>query len=415
MSSPPPRRRAGAGRARGGLARIAASVALTAALLVLVVPVTVAGVFRPLSPDWVLRLAPWDARAKAYAAQRLLLADPSRPPPAVTELALGAFRRDALAVNAYTALATVAALRGDEARATRLFGHSDRLTRREPETQLWLIEQNVQRDDIAGALRHYDVVLRTRPRLSDTLYPILISAASEPSIARELRRLLATEPPWSRDFLTHLAYHGEDAQVLPAVSRGLLDPADERDREILLLMLGRVAGLGRYDLGWTMYEDLAGRAKAAAALRDGDFAEAGGLPPFDWDYAAEAELAPERRPREAGGFALHLPAAGAQGRSARQLLRLPPGRYELRAQVGDVPQQQQRRPFLRIGCAPNETTLAEADFPATAPGGSAPMELRFAIAANCPNQWLSLWVRGDLEGGDSGAAPWIAALSLRRL
>ena len=415
-----PHRRAGY-RSIASIAVIAVGALL---LLAFVVPVTAAGVFRYLNPDWALDIAPWDARARAVTARRSLLARQRDPGilPGATADAQRAFRRDALAADAVGAAGLVAAMRRDEARANALFEYSDRLTRREPETQLWLLEQDVQRDDVRGALRHYDVVLRTSPRLHEVLFPILISASSDPRIGAELNRLLRTRPAWARPFLTHLAYSGRNPGAMVRVSRGLLDPAVAEQREILLILLGRLVTLRRYDLAWAVYDDVQrGSPRRAALVRDGDFSADGGIPPFDWEFSRDAQLVPERRSREGGeGYALFLPGApAAHGESARQLLRLPPGGYELRAVVGDVPADTRRRPFLAVSCAAGSgASLLEADFP-EAGSAARPLAGRFDVGPQCPHQWLAIWVRGnpdaDTEFTDTGATqPWIGSIALRR-
>lgn len=397
-------------------------LAAIALILAFVVPVTIAGTFRRLNPEWALKFGPWDARARAAISRRSLMRTDGRPPiRQASAQAFAAYRHDPLAVDAITAVALATALSGNEAKATRLFRYIDRLTRREPETQLWLIEQEVRRNDIRAALTHYDVALRTNPRMRDLLYPVLISASSEQPIAREVNRLLATRPGWDRDFLTHIAYRGADPGAMVQVSRGLLRPDVAEDREILLILLRRLVALNRYDLAWRVHDEI-GRQSAAsrALLRDGNFASDGALPPFDWQFAAQTELIPERRPRADGrGYALYLPADSAtEGEAARQLLRLPSGAYELQGVAGDVPADPRRRPVVSISCAAQSGAgLVASELP-QAPTSGRGFSVRFAVPASCAYQWISIRVRGNPEEEDAiptdaGPSPWIAALALR--
>jgi hypothetical protein len=54
-----------------------------------------------------------------------------------------------------------------------------------------------------------------------------------------------------------------------------------------------------------------------------------------------------------------------------------------------------------------------AEFPYRAEGPAA-MTARFTVPAGCGYQWLSVSVRGGLDEATMNA-PWIAALSLRRI
>jgi hypothetical protein len=406
-------------RAGPGPAKLAAIVALALALAAGAVSITAAGVFRDLKPSWALRFAPWDARAQMVVTQRSLLK--ARGPAAIGAIgrqAARAYRRDPTALTSVTTLGFIAGSRGQEEKAGRIFRYAERLSRRDPETQLWLIEQSVKRDDVRGALVHYDTVLRSSPGLWPHLQPILISASSDGNIARELNRVLRARPNWSRDLLIRFADEGRDAVALATVSRGILDQDVDEDRLVLLRVLDRLVSLGRFDLAWAEYE-LATRAQGRVPplLRDGQFRSERVLPPFDWDFADGGRLSPERRLRDRSGssFALYLPvAASTEGEVARQLLRLEPGAYQLGAQVGEVPQDRLRRPFFKVACTGEpERRLLQADFPpATASGRS--IASRFVVPAGCRNQWLSIWVRGDIDEALS-ISPWVTSISLRRL
>ena len=364
-----------------------------------------------------LAVAPWDARADAafgLTARVYAAAGPGHMANSILR-AQDAFRRDPTALRAVTGFAFTAALRRDQRRADAIFGYAERLSRRDPETQLWLIEHSVRQNDIPGALSHYDKILRTAPAAWPNLFPILIDASSNPPIADALNRMLRTNPIWGHDFLLHLADSTTDARAIYNVSRGLLRPEPERQHEVIVPLLKRLVTLGRPDLGRRAFEAAVGAdAQSGTLVRDGEFRNARGLPPFDWDYTDDGQLNPERRPREGApnAFALYLPASPPQdGQSARQLLRLAPGSYQVRAMIGAVPQDEHQRPYLRVYCAETqERTLLHADFPVAAPA----MAGRFSVPANCPNQWLSIWVRGDLDTS-APASPWIGSIAVRRL
>jgi hypothetical protein len=399
---------------RTGMIAIAALILAAA-----IVSVSAAGVFRERNPAIALTFAPWDARASAKAAQQSLLRRPTRRSIAAAgEQARQAYRLEPLALTAVTTMGIAADARGEAARAAATFTYAARLSRRNVEAQIWLVEHNVRRDDIGGALAHYNVLLSTSTETRSAFSGILINASSRPEIALAVNRLLLARPNWRDDFLTRFVFEGRDPAALATVSRRVLNSAAPEDREILLRVLARLAELGRYDLAWDAYRDAmrqdAGE-RTAPAVRNGDFASDQGLPPFDWRYPADGRLVPERRPAQVANrnFALYLPTdPGQDTETASQLVRLAAGSYELGAIVGDTPGEQRLRPFLRVRCAGEPVRdLLSADFPQAPPEGRA-MAAAFVVPANCPYQWLSIWVRDQGEGART--TPWVTAISLRR-
>ena len=268
------------------------------------VSISVAGVFRDRNPAIALTFAPWDARASAKAAQQSLLQRPTRRSIAAAgEQAGRAYRLEPLALPAVTTLGIAADARGDAARAAATFAYAERLSRRNVEAQIWLVEYNVRRDDIGGALAHYNVLLSTSTEARPAFSGILINASSRPEIAQAVNRMLLTRPNWRDDFLTRFVFEGRDPAALATVSRRVFNPAVAEDREILLRVLARLVELGRYDLAWDAYRDAIRQEsgeRAPLPLRNGNFASDQGLPPFDWRYPADGRLVPERRPAQGG-------------------------------------------------------------------------------------------------------------------
>jgi hypothetical protein len=387
------------------------------AVLWLSVAVTAAGVYRSALPEWALKLNPLDARAMGRAALGQFTRPGQRPDlAAAQQLAQAALARDPTAIDAVATLGIVAASRNDLPGAERLFHYAERLSRRSRETQIWLIERQVSRNDIDGALAQYDTALRTSETLRAQLFPILMSAMSDPNIAVRLNRLLLTRPNWYSEFTAKVAWEGRDPVAMVAVTRGLLDPGRDDHRQWLSAMLPRLVQLNRMDLAWRAYETLPGMAAPAQApLRDGIFAVEAGLPPFDWAYAGEPHLAPERRSlggASTDGYALYLPETDLGGDVASQALRLPPGIHRLAATVGNVSGDLAQRPFVQIRCAGRDgAVLTRQLFPNAGEAG-APLQAAFQVPAGCPYQLISIGVQARPGDERSGSA-WIARLSLR--
>lgn len=140
---------------------------------------SIASVLQKSDPAVAYRFTLNDGRVTAILARSLSGVD-ARPADRALADRLGrkALRQDPTAVVAVSTLGFDAQLRGQTAEAQRLFGYAEALSRRDLQTQVWAIENSVAQGDVAAALHHYDIALRTSPDAQAVLFPILASAIS---------------------------------------------------------------------------------------------------------------------------------------------------------------------------------------------------------------------------------------------
>jgi hypothetical protein len=357
------------------------------------------------------------ADAEAQMAQRLVTSDASAAKLARAQtLAEGALQRELINGRAAAALASIAALRGDERVAERLFRFSETITRRDLFTQLWLLEAEVGRGDVERALVHYDRAMSVSISSWRLLLPTLANASAERRIAQAVAARLARRPNWWRAFADQfISTNPSPATAFPVVLSALrLNPDDETDRHFLVRATSRLTEIRAYDQAWSLYAAATKQpASTRAMLRNGDFNVSTAVPPFDWQLLDSGGLAAIIQPREDGspGNALYLSAqAGQSGEVARQLLLLRPGVYVLSGLAGGSGADSES-PSLRIACAADKTAITQSPLPTdTAQGRS--FSLTFSIPSNCPAQWLLISTNAPL---DTTAAPaWIDSLALRR-
>lgn len=98
-------------------------------------------------------------------------------------------------------------------RARAIMRLSERASRRDLLAQLWLIEDAVQRDSIADALKHYDRALSVHPAVGGRLIPILVSASREPPIQAALVPYLRANRSWVAPFLSVAVAKASDPTV----------------------------------------------------------------------------------------------------------------------------------------------------------------------------------------------------------
>ncbi|HTU12685.1 MAG TPA: O-antigen ligase family protein [Allosphingosinicella sp.] len=354
-----------------------------------------------------------DANANANRAARLLETNP-RPSRATiataTAYAQAALQREPVNAVAARTLAFLAASQRDEARSIRLMHYAETLSRRDIPTQLWMIETSVRRNDIIGALTHYDRALRTSESARDLLFPILIQAAASEGVTPRLAQLVAARPGWWQPFLVRLAAEGESAAAIEAIVAALrLDPAVAAERSLLAAAIYRIVELGDYQRGLALYRRSGGAGNAL--VRNGDFEAENRFTPFDWVLSdssgtggiMQADLTGN------GRALLMLAEPGSSGGTvARQLLILPPGAYRIDAVAGRVPGDESHRPRLTLACIRTNATLLDQRLPSGGPGGQA-FGHNFTVGGACPAQWLIVSVPGPTD--ENG--PWLDRVAVR--
>jgi hypothetical protein len=365
-----------------------------------------------------IALAWQSSNAEAQAARAAQLVSRARPRPAEVRearfLSQAALRREPGNVAAARTLGLVATLSRDPRGAQRLMDYSESLSRRDLPTQLWLIESEVNRNDIRGALRHYDRAMKTSLAARELLYPILVQASGDPAVAGPLGEVMASRPQWWLGVVGQIIAGNPNPATLPAFLRAMrFDLGDPIDRSVLAAGLSRLVEVGQIRPALGLYREVAG-ARAAQLLRNGGFDEEGGLPPFDWLLTDEPGQVGVVRPREGRDPALYMVAEnGRYGPIARQLLSLPPGRYRLTAMAGDVQGDVVSRPLVSIKCANDASrSLSELRIaPADAAGRA--VQMQFEVPGGCIAQWLQIDLASPLD--PPAVTPWIDAIRLRPL
>ena len=149
-------------------------------------------------PNRALRAWPWQAEAHLNLAADAL---GGAAGPADASLA-EAHARDALehaplSVRAVSVLGQAAASKGELQHADALMQTAARRSLRDAPSQTWLFARAVDRQDYPAAMRSLDVLLRRRPELNETLFPVLFPLLdAAPGARAVLAERLALTPPW---------------------------------------------------------------------------------------------------------------------------------------------------------------------------------------------------------------------------
>ncbi len=398
----------GARRTPAGWAVRIAIAVIVAVLGVVAVSVSMAAAVRGRDPAQAHRLAPSDGRFTALLASTLSngqasTADRRR----ADDLARTALRQDPTTVQAASALGINAQLRGDTQGARRLFAYAQRLSRRDLTTQLWAIEDAVARSDVTGALRHYDIALRTSRSAPELLFPVLASATEEASVRDALIKTLARKPGWGTAFAEYAAGNGPPhatAQLFSGLQRiGVSVPPYGQTA-----VVSRLLAADDLKTAWSYYASLRKGADRRFS-RDPSFTAALESPTaFDWTPLNEGGVVTSLQRgngNDGGTFQFSAPTS-IGGPLLQQLQFLPPGTYRLEGRASDIEPATESLPYWQLNCGYGRE-LGRIEIRVSAQGKST-FSGDYQVPADCPMQLLVLVARpSDAIGGSAGQIDYV--------
>lgn len=390
-----PRRSATEWGIRGGLAVIAALLGYCSVTYSL-------GYALKERPKQAHTLAPDDGRLTARLSQTFLTAKATAADRAEADkLARLALEQDPTAVRAVETLGLNAQIRGDTIGARRLFAYAGKLSRRELQTQLWAIEDAVSRDDVAGALRQYDIALRTSRNAPDLLFPVLASAATDPAIRSALIKTLSGQPNWSEEFVDFVARSGPDPRATASLFHGLQQSGVSVSEGASTIAINALVSSGFLEDAWAYYASVRPGADRRAS-RDSRFTADMVMPSlFDWRPINEAGVTTSIQSGERGGIFDFAAPASIGGPLLQQMQMLPPGNYRLEGHSVDVDQPESSRPYWVLRCQDGRE-LGRLPLPNSARANGA-FAGQFNVPAGCPAQVLALIARpSDSVSGVAG-------------
>lgn len=397
--------------ARSPIKMLAAGLACIAALLISL-GVTANFTLASQAPDAAKAL--WPAGVNASVAKGLAVSvDPSVDPQQLSAAIQGVGRAAAREPSnsiALSTLATLEAYRSDTGLTSRLFYLSEKVSRRNVPTQLWMIEDAVARNDVPSALAHYDTAMRVSIKIRPKLLSLLILAAEAPDVSAELFKILKNRPIWWNDYLTTLLGSSKDAALI-ANSINLLAPAmSSADREYFgENALRRLVALGSGRTAVMLANQLDGRNARYRNLVAGDFGADNGILPFRWWLRDDDRVRAYRETVPGGGTGLWLTTNGdASGAIAQQMIGLAPGHYVISGRTGGVAVDPMARPSILITCG-KEQTLARSPLLPSPEETSRAFRFPFTIPhSGCDVQWV------NIMSALSAINVWVDDLSITR-
>lgn len=349
------------------------------------------------APAQAHALTPGDGRAAAQLAARL--SGPGSNPARRAEsdrLALAALRRDPTAVAAASALGVNAWVRQDQQAAAKYFAYSDKLSRRDLKTRVWVIEDAARRDDINAALRNYDIALRTSRVAPEVLLPVLVRASSEPVVADALVRMLATKPIWMDGFLTSLAATSDQPEAMARLFLSLRKAGIHATDDVNAIVVRRLVADKAFDSAWSFFQTLRGGGDRRRS-RDPRF-EAKSAWPTDFDWTPNTNIPGVSvtilRGDRGGVFDFAAPPS-IGGPILQQLQLLPPGEYAIGGRSLGIEQPDSARPFWELSCSDGRE-LGRVPLPNSSADNGL-FRGTFTVPPGCTSQYLRLVTRATNE------------------
>lgn len=319
--------------------------------------------------------------------------------------AVGRISREALVDRPLNPLAIrilgyVADGTAQQKKANQLIELASSLSRRDLGTQLWLIENRIQREDLRGSLENYDIALRTSADGRKLLFPILVNGLEDLSIRAEFARYVRQNPPWLSDFFGQAIASGKRPDIIAQtiVGAGGLPPG-KAFRDLDTQMISHLASAREFATLEDYYRHL--RGVSLESLRSLSFDRASIDPhfaPVTWELfqssglVSSFDIEPNRK-----RAVMHVIAdSGSLGTVARKVLFMPSGRYSIavRNHMHDVANDAYMR--LVLECWGTER-LSSAAFEIPMNADSGRHRFFFDVPEHCPTQILLVTVAGGIR------------------
>lgn len=358
------------------------------------------------NPDMALKFVPDHPLALSRKADELFAAKQDKATLAKVEaMAKQSLRGGALNPVAIRLLGYVADVRGDRTKARELMLLSQRVSRRDFGTQLWLIEDAVARNDKKQALFHYDIAMRTTPSSFPILFPTLTGALSDPEVRVGLVPYVKATPVWLLAFLPHAIGSMENPANLVDVllkAGALPDNVDYQTQSNYLL--SQLAAKGQFPAYRQYYLSL--RSTRAVSLETASLTRDSvnlRYPVVGWQLTENSAIGGSfSQPDKNGRYSLSAFAgSGERGEVMRKFLFLKPGNYRFSAQFEAQDNAADSEIRWELSCLSSEGNVSKWFTSTAVTSGRSKSNQNFSLGSDCPHQMIQMQLAGG--SGQLGA------------
>lgn len=325
------------------------------------------------------------------------------PPGALDEtvrLGKASLKRSALTPNAAGVVAFASMLRQDSAAVGRLVAVQDRIGWRDRLLLLSAMMHFAGREQPTEAIGAMATLSRIQSTPDPAIFPAIITLSQYDEAMPALIDLLASAPAWRPRFMVVMGQLPENGPLFTRLIDGLLDRGVTIEPDELasffIVNRTRLPLASQWDLWQRAY---AGQGDAARGpLRDGDFEQLSGPPPYSWRVGELEGVTSAIAPRADGKPGQWLEAlvdGDAEYEVASQYLTATPGPWTF-AVTMDIDSDLTEKTAIAVRCLPDGPTLAER--PVARPAGSTRQKLSFTVPAQgCSQQLLTISANRNLS------------------
>jgi len=360
--------------------------------------IVVAPVAQRAGPELALRVAPTSPAVLSRAAELEFQAGRDAN---ARDLASDALSRAPFNLRALRVLGLITDRDGQAAQADEILTLAGNWSLRDTPTHGWLVNQRLRAGDYGSSFAHLDTLIRRRVGGRETFDLLAVAAREDPRAIGHLRDHLATNPPWTRDFIQYLQLK-DGTESLTATLVAGLEPTPGRLTDVQLSeVYGRWVRSGRIGAVKVLRQAIS-RPAPSIAVTNGDFSSDAAVLPFDMRILTGPGIAVERvdDDQRTGNRALRIAYDGfGSGVATEQLLLLSPGSYRLETAFRIEAGSPDTRLSWQIRCLERPEPILEQRLITTEGQGTnrwKAVQTDLVIPADCSAQWLRLTTRpGD--------------------
>ena len=366
------------------------------------------------NPDAALALVGDHSAALAHKGNLLFATNLENPPSQdIRPLATRSLNGDLLNAKAVRLLAAADLAEKESAGFKKLIRLSERLSRREFMTQIYLVQEAARDNNVPEALAHFDIALKTNRSGAELVYAILTPLLADANIRAGLKPYIEGRAAWVQPFFAHATNSGKNpASVAEALMQAGGLPFDPVYPFTQGNIVNRLILENKFQMARDFY--LKGASGDPSALQSIDFGTANTesrFAPISWRLASSPTVATsfegqaQKKMRiEAGPEATEI--------AANKIIYLKPGRYGVQLEAAWGPFDTEGEVKLSLVClvGGGGTVFDDA---ANARKSENMIRGQFVIPADCTAQTVLISV--ESFAGQGGIDVLLSAPSLRRL
>jgi hypothetical protein len=246
---------------------------------------------------------------------------------------------DPLNARAFRILGELAEQSADDRRTELMMQAAVHRSLLESAAVFWLMQRSYRDQNYLDAAGYADTLLRSRPDGMNYVIPILAKIAENPQANGELKQILATNPPWRREFFPSLNKNISDARtplgILLSLKGTTAPPTGAELRSYLnFLIAHNFSELAYYT--WLQFLP-AEQLSKSGNLFNGSFEFEPSASPFDWVLPEENQeqdvtIKVATRPDRPGERALFMKFGPGRVNypDVTQMIMLAPGSYHFK-------------------------------------------------------------------------------------